>query len=61
MVRQEIFLNEPGHYSLNNAFQVLIVNHPVSSGCKVESVCLKVEAVNTHRDRPTVRLINAVT
>lgn len=27
----------------------------VSSGCKVESVCLKVEAVNTHRERPTVR------
>ncbi|XP_051768708.1 6-phosphofructo-2-kinase/fructose-2,6-bisphosphatase 4a isoform X5 [Ctenopharyngodon idella] len=26
---------------------------PVAYGCKVESVCLKVEAVNTHRDRPT--------
>lgn len=27
----------------------------MSSGCKVESVCLKVEAVNTHRERPAVR------
>ncbi|KAM4615293.1 6-phosphofructo-2-kinase/fructose-2,6-bisphosphatase 3 [Polymixia lowei] len=25
---------------------------PVAYGCKVESVCLNVEAVNTHRDRP---------
>uniref|UniRef100_UPI003AAF53CF 6-phosphofructo-2-kinase/fructose-2, 6-bisphosphatase 4b isoform X5 n=1 Tax=Centroberyx gerrardi TaxID=166262 RepID=UPI003AAF53CF len=25
---------------------------PVAYGCKVESVCLTVEAVNTHRDRP---------
>lgn len=26
---------------------------PVAYGCKVESIDLKVEAVNTHRDRPT--------
>ncbi|XP_030632311.1 6-phosphofructo-2-kinase/fructose-2,6-bisphosphatase 4a isoform X6 [Chanos chanos] len=25
---------------------------PVAYGCKVESICLNVEAVNTHRDRP---------
>uniref|UniRef100_A0A8C2BZV2 6-phosphofructo-2-kinase/fructose-2,6-biphosphatase 4a n=1 Tax=Cyprinus carpio TaxID=7962 RepID=A0A8C2BZV2_CYPCA len=29
---------------------------PVAYGCKVESVCLNVDAVNTHRDRPSVRL-----
>lgn len=29
---------------------------PVAYGCKVESICLNVEAVNTHRDRPEVRL-----
>ncbi|KPP72862.1 6-phosphofructo-2-kinase/fructose-2,6-bisphosphatase-like [Scleropages formosus] len=28
---------------------------PVAYGCKVESVFLNVEAVNTHRDRPVVR------
>lgn len=27
---------------------------PVAYGCKVESVYLNVEAVNTHRDRPEV-------
>uniref|UniRef100_A0A8C5CEU6 6-phosphofructo-2-kinase/fructose-2,6-biphosphatase 4b n=1 Tax=Gadus morhua TaxID=8049 RepID=A0A8C5CEU6_GADMO len=27
---------------------------PVAYGCKVESVCLQVEAVNTHRTRPEV-------
>uniref|UniRef100_A0A8C6U644 6-phosphofructo-2-kinase domain-containing protein n=1 Tax=Neogobius melanostomus TaxID=47308 RepID=A0A8C6U644_9GOBI len=29
---------------------------PVAYGCKVESVYLNIEAVNTHRDRPEVRL-----
>lgn len=28
---------------------------PVAYGCKVESIHLNVEAVNTHRDRPEVR------
>lgn len=28
---------------------------PVAYGCKVESISLNVEAVNTHRDRPEVR------
>ena len=28
---------------------------PVAYGCKVESICLNVEAVNTHRDRPEVK------
>lgn len=28
---------------------------PVAYGCKVESIYLNVEAVNTHRDRPEVR------
>lgn len=27
---------------------------PVAYGCKVESIYLNVEAVNTHRDRPEV-------
>lgn len=27
---------------------------PVAYGCKVESISLNVEAVNTHRDRPEV-------
>uniref|UniRef100_A0A673GHD9 6-phosphofructo-2-kinase/fructose-2,6-bisphosphatase 4-like n=1 Tax=Sinocyclocheilus rhinocerous TaxID=307959 RepID=A0A673GHD9_9TELE len=31
---------------------------PMAYGCKVESVCLNVDAVNTHRDRPSVRLTN---
>ncbi|XP_059924450.1 6-phosphofructo-2-kinase/fructose-2,6-bisphosphatase 4b isoform X2 [Gadus macrocephalus] len=29
---------------------------PVAYGCKVESVCLQVEAVNTHRTRPEYRV-----
>uniref|UniRef100_A0A3P9A880 6-phosphofructo-2-kinase domain-containing protein n=1 Tax=Esox lucius TaxID=8010 RepID=A0A3P9A880_ESOLU len=29
---------------------------PVAYGCKVESVCLNVEAVNTHRDKPDVSI-----
>ncbi len=29
---------------------------PVAYGCKVESISLNVEAVNTHRDRPEVML-----
>ena len=29
---------------------------PVAYGCKVESISLNVEAVNTHRDRPEVIL-----
>lgn len=29
---------------------------PVAYGCKVESIYLNVEAVNTHRDRPEVSL-----
>lgn len=29
---------------------------PVAYGCKVESIYLNVEAVNTHRDRPEVAL-----
>ena len=29
---------------------------PVAYGCKVESIFLNVEAVNTHRDRPEVSL-----
>lgn len=29
---------------------------PVAYGCKVESIYLNVEAVNTHRDRPEVTL-----
>uniref|UniRef100_A0A7N6BZF6 6-phosphofructo-2-kinase domain-containing protein n=1 Tax=Anabas testudineus TaxID=64144 RepID=A0A7N6BZF6_ANATE len=28
---------------------------PVAYGCKVESVCLNIEAVNTHRDKPVVK------
>lgn len=28
---------------------------PVAYGCKVESIYLNVEAVNTHRDRPEVK------
>ncbi|XP_042303410.1 6-phosphofructo-2-kinase/fructose-2,6-bisphosphatase 4-like, partial [Sceloporus undulatus] len=28
---------------------------PVAYGCKVESIFLNVEAVNTHRDKPQVR------
>ncbi|KAF0022110.1 hypothetical protein F2P81_025637 [Scophthalmus maximus] len=28
---------------------------PMAYGCKVESVCLSVDAVNTHRDRPEPR------
>lgn len=27
----------------------------LSTGCKVESIFLNVEAVNTHRDKPEVR------
>ncbi len=37
------------------------MNHSGSSGCKVESVCLNVDAVNTHRDRPLVRHTNTQT
>lgn len=29
---------------------------PVAYGCKVESISLNVEAVNTHRDRPEVNM-----
>lgn len=28
----------------------------LSTGCKVESIFLNVEAVNTHRDKPEVRI-----
>uniref|UniRef100_A0A8C2KDA1 6-phosphofructo-2-kinase/fructose-2,6-biphosphatase 4a n=1 Tax=Cyprinus carpio TaxID=7962 RepID=A0A8C2KDA1_CYPCA len=31
---------------------------PMAYGCKVESVCLNVDAVNTHRDRPSVSFTN---
>ncbi len=34
---------------------------PVAYGCKVESIYLNVEAVNTHRDRPEVMLDNFIT
>lgn len=34
---------------------------PVAYGCKVESIYLNVEAVNTHRDRPEVMLDISVT
>lgn len=34
---------------------------PVAYGCKVESIYLNVEAVNTHRDRPEVMLDIGVT
>ncbi len=37
------------------------MKHSGSSGCKVESVCLNVDAVNTHRDRPLVRHTNTQT
>lgn len=33
---------------------------PVAYGCKVESIYLNVEAVNTHRDRPEVGLDNFI-
>lgn len=34
---------------------------PVAYGCKVESISLNVEAVNTHRDRPEVMLDKLIT
>nr|XP_033470812.1 6-phosphofructo-2-kinase/fructose-2,6-bisphosphatase 3 isoform X6 [Epinephelus lanceolatus] len=34
---------------------------PVAYGCKVESISLNVEAVNTHRDRPEVMLHKLIT
>lgn len=34
---------------------------PVAYGCKVESISLNVEAVNTHRDRPEVMLDTLIT
>lgn len=34
---------------------------PVAYGCKVESISLNVEAVNTHRERPEVLLDKLIT
>ena len=34
---------------------------PVAYGCKVESISLNVDAVNTHRDRPEVRIDKVIT
>uniref|UniRef100_A0A8C1B222 6-phosphofructo-2-kinase/fructose-2,6-biphosphatase 4a n=1 Tax=Cyprinus carpio carpio TaxID=630221 RepID=A0A8C1B222_CYPCA len=43
---------------LKCALHTVLKLTPMAYGCKVESVCLNVDAVNTHRDRPSVRFTN---